>query len=254
MSDSTAAYRIDLNADLGEGSPEDAEVIRWVSSANIACGGHAGDAESMAAAVARCAAQGVRLGAHPGYPDRAGFGRRELGLTPAEIGVAVRAQVTSLKAIADDAGVPLIHVKPHGALYHRAAQDAEVAAVLIEVIRDLDPQLALVGLAGSPLLDAARAAGLRVLAEAFADRGYRADGGLQPRGLVGALIEAPDAVAAQALELVREGAVRAVDGQRVAVRADTLCLHGDGAGAAARAAALHRALMAAGVQIAAVQP
>lgn len=253
MSDSTA-YRIDLNADLGEGSPEDAEVIRWVSSANIACGGHAGDADSMAAAVARCAAQGVRLGAHPGYPDRAGFGRRELGLTPAEIGMTVRAQVAALKAIADAAGVPLVHVKPHGALYHRAAQDPEVAAVLIALIRDLDPRLALVGLAGSPLLAAARAAGLAVLAEAFADRGYRADGGLQPRGLAGALIEDPAEVAAQALELVRNGQVRAVDGQCVAVRADTLCLHGDGAGAAARAAALHQALTAAGVRIAAVQP
>jgi UPF0271 protein len=253
MSDSTA-YRIDLNADLGEGSPEDAEVIRWVSSANIACGGHAGDAASMATAVARCAANGVRLGAHPGYPDREGFGRRELGMSPTEIGAAVRAQVTALKAIADAAGLPLVHVKPHGALYHRAAQDAEVAAVLIALIRDLDPQLALVGLAGSPLLAAARAAGLAVLAEAFADRGYRADGGLQPRGLPGALIDDPDAVAVQALALVCEGQVRAVDGQRVAVRADTLCLHGDGAGAAARAAALHRALTAAGVRIAAVRP
>lgn len=254
MSDPAAIHCIDLNADLGEGSPEDAEVIRWVSSANIACGGHAGDDHSMAAAVARCAAHGVRLGAHPGYPDRAHFGRRELGLTPSEIDKTVRAQVAALKAVADAAGVPLVHVKPHGALYHRAAQDAEVATALIEAIRAVDPGLALVGLAGSPLLEAARVAGLKALAEAFADRGYRADGGLQPRGQPGALIEDPAEVAAQALGLVREGAVRAVDGQIVAVRADTLCLHGDGAGAAARAAELHRALVAAGVRIAAVRP
>ena len=224
---------IDLNADLGEGAGTEAAMMPWISSVNIACGGHAGDAGTMRAAAELAAAHAVRVGAHPGYADRAGLGRRELGLPPAEIGVAVEEQVRALVAVVGR----LTHVKPHGALYNRAAREAGVARAVAEAVARVDGRLELVGLAGSELLVAGRAAGLRVRAEGFADRAYRSDGMLVPRGEAGAVLKTAEAAAAQGLAVARSG------------RVDTLCLHGDGVEAVAMARALHEALVADGWRI-----
>lgn len=240
---------VDLNCDLGEGAGSDAELLALVSSANIACGAHAGDEAAMRDTVRRARALGVAPGAHPGYADREHFGRRELGLPLAELGRLVRAQVRRLQGIAAGEGVALAHVKPHGALYHRVAQDPAAAAAVAAAVADCGPQLRYFGLAGSAGLAAARAAGLRVVAEAFADRTYRADGSLTARTRPDALVSDEAAAVAQALDLVLRGRVRSVDGPEVAVRADTICLHGDGPHAVAFARRLRAALAAAGVAV-----
>jgi len=248
--------RIDLNADLGESfgawrMGDDGALLALVSSANIACGFHAGDPVIMRRTVELAAARGVAIGAHIALPDLQGFGRREMRVSAGEAHALTLYQLGALAAFTRAAGVPLAHVKPHGALYNMAARDATLATAIARAVHDFDPALRLVGLAGSALLDAGRAAGLAVAAEAFADRRYRADGSLQPRGEAGALLEDADQACAQALGIVRDGAVTAVDGRRVPLHADTLCLHGDGPHAAEFARRLREALGAAGVQIAA---
>ncbi len=221
------AAQVDLNADLGEGAGCDAQIMAYVTSANIACGGHAGDEASMRASVALARENGVRVGAHPGYADRANFGRVELGLSADEVYRLVFSQVSALKAICDEEGVPLVHVKPHGALYNRAARDEECAEAIARAVADVDPGLALVGLAGSSLTQAGARAGLAVLGEFFADRGYMPNGTLVPRTRPDALIHDADEALARTLTAVRDGVVTAVDGTPVPVRADTVCLHGD---------------------------
>ena len=247
--------RIDLNADLGESfgawrMGEDEALLALVSSANIACGFHAGDPVVMQRTVALAAARGVAIGAHIALPDLQGFGRREMRIGADEAYALTLYQLGALAAFTRAAGVPLTHVKPHGALYNMAARDAALAAAIARAVRDFDPALRLVGLAGSALVEAGHAAGLAVAAEAFADRGYRADGSLQPRNEPGALLDDADRACAQALGIVRDGAVAAVDGSRVTLHADTLCLHGDGPHAVAFARKLREALGAAGVRIA----
>ena len=235
---------IDLNADIGEWVGEandDARLVPLLSSASIACGFHAGDPGSMAQSVALCSRHGVAIGAHPSYPDREGFGRRAMPLSPEAIYHAVLYQVGALAAIAHAQQARLCHVKPHGALYNRAAVERPVADAIARAVRDVDPALALVGLANSVLPGAARALGLRALAEGFADRRYTASGLLAPRGCADALIEDADEAEAQALAMVRESRVRAGDGTSVAIDVDTVCLHGDGA----RALAFARRLRAA---------
>ena len=245
---------IDLNADIGESFGAwrmglDTDVLPLVSSANIACGYHAGDPRTMSDSVAHCLRHGVAMGAHPSYPDREGFGRREMALSPREIREAVIYQVGALAGIAAAAGARLVHVKPHGALYNRSAIDAAAAEAIACAVRDIDPSLALVGLAGSLLPAAGRAAGLRVLEEGFADRRYTARGLLAPRGEAGAMIEDPAEAAAQVLAMVCEGRVSAIGGESVRLRVDTVCLHGDALQAAVFARQLRTALAGAGVVV-----
>jgi UPF0271 protein len=250
--------RVDLNADVGESFGawslgEDEALIPLVTSVNVACGLHAGDPVTIERTIRIAARHGVSVGAHPGYPDLAGFGRRAMHLPPDEVEASVLYQIGAVAGIARAAGTSLRHVKAHGALYTRAARDPQAAAAIARAIRRFDGDLVLVGLAGSALLDAGRGEGLAVAAEAFADRGYEPDGSLRARHHPDALLDDPEAAAAQALAIVRDHAVRAVDGSRVDVAADTICVHGDAPGAAARARAVRRALEAAGVDVRAVR-
>jgi 5-oxoprolinase (ATP-hydrolysing) subunit A len=248
--------RIDLNCDLGESfgawrMGDDAALLELVSSANIACGFHAGDPEIMRHTVAQAIGHGVAIGAHVSLPDLQGFGRREMNVTPAEAHAMTLYQIGALHAFARAAGARLSHVKPHGALYNMAARDAALANAIARAVRDFDPQLQLFALAGSALIEAGSALGLSVAAEAFADRRYRTDGSLQPRRELGAVIEDTELATAQAVGIARDGEVHTVDGHRVHLQADTLCLHGDGAHAVLLAGKLRKALEAAGLRIAA---
>jgi UPF0271 protein len=237
-------WRVDLNCDLGEGAGHDAELMPLITSANIACGAHAGDEATMRATVALAQKHGVAVGAHPGFIDRANFGRRELALGPDEVHELVLDQIRKLQALA-----PVRHVKPHGALYNMAARDPGLARALVDAVYEADPRLILFGLAGSHVIAAAEACGLPVASEVFADRTYQRDGSLTPRKQAHALItDAPTAVA-QVLRMVRENTVRAIDGTDVLIRADTVCLHGDGAQPVEFARRLRRELTAAGVEI-----
>jgi UPF0271 protein len=251
---SSGSPAIDLNADLGEGFGRwsldgEAEMLRLVTSANVACGFHAGDPVRMRETVALARRAGVIIGAHPGYPDLLGFGRREMGATPAEVGAYVVYQLGALQAVARAAGAEVAYVKPHGALYNRAAREPEIASAIAEAVAAVDPALALLGLAGSALVAAARQAGLRAVREAFIDRGYEPDGTLVPRDRPGAFIEDPAAAADRAVGLARDRTVIAVDGQPIPVEADSLCVHGDGARAVATLGAVRAALESAGIAV-----
>jgi 5-oxoprolinase (ATP-hydrolysing) subunit A len=215
---------IDLNADVGEGAGHDAGLMRFITSANIACGGHAGDAATMAETAALARAHGVAIGAHPGFEDRPFFGRRELELVPEAITRLVQSQIEALAAIA-----PVTHVKPHGGLYNLAARNRSVADAIAAAVVAVDARLALVGLAGSQILAAAEAWGLRGISEGFADRTYQRDGSLTSRSDPRALIEDPDQAAAQVLRLVRESRVVTIDGGEIALQVQSICVHGDGA-------------------------
>ena len=248
--------RIDLNADVGESfgpwpMGDDARLIPLVTSVNVACGFHAGDPLTIERTIARAVAARVAIGAHPGYPDLAGFGRRDMEMPAAELEAAIVYQVGAVAAFARAAGSDLRHVKPHGALYNRAARDPALAEAVARAVRRTSSELLLVGLAGSDLLAAGQAAGLEVVAEGFADRAYEPDGSLRSRKEPDAILSV-EAAAAQAVSLVRDSAVTATDGSRVAVRPETLCIHGDGEDAVAIALAVRAALEAAGVEIAPV--
>jgi UPF0271 protein len=245
------AHSIDLNADLGEGMGDDAAVMALVSSANIACGGHAGDAVSMRAALRAARDAGIAAGAHPGYEDRADFGRVVVPMDPGAIAAMVARQVGALADIAAGLGLRLAHVKAHGALYNLAAVDAGVARAVCDGIRAVDPGLACLCLSGSLAERVARDAGLRVVAEVFADRAVRPDGTLVPRGTPGAVIHDPAAVVARVRAMLADGAVTAVDGSRLPLAMDSICLHGDTPGAVALARALRAAILDAGWCIAA---
>ena len=255
----SAEMRIDLNSDVGESYGawslgDDEALIPLVTSANIACGFHAGDPVVMTRTVRLAVSAGVAIGAHPGYPDLQGFGRREIPMAPDDLEAALIYQIGALAGIAGAAGSQLRHVKPHGALYNRAAVDRSVAEAVAGAVRAYPAHLVLVGLAGSVLLDAGRAAGLPVAAEAFADRAYERDGTLRSRRLPGAVLPSAADAAAQAVSIVRDGHVRTYDGQTVAVRADTLCVHGDTPGAPEYARAVRRALESAGVAVEPLAP
>jgi UPF0271 protein len=238
--------RIDLNCDLGEAAPHDAALMRFVSSANIACGGHAGDDETMAAAVALARRQGVAIGAHPSHADRPHFGRRELPIAPQAAATLVVEQVERLAAVA---GETPRHVKLHGGLYHQVARDEALAGAVAAAIAGRWPGMILFAPAGSRLVEVARSLGLMVAEEAFIDRAYAAAGTLLPRSQPGAVIVDPQAAAERAVRLVREGRVGASDGGDVVIRADTLCIHGDGTDPTSLAAAVREALAAAGITV-----
>ncbi|EHP43699.1 LamB/YcsF family protein [Cupriavidus basilensis OR16] len=249
---------IDFNSDMGESFGiyrlgDDAAVLPHVTSANIACGFHAGDAQTMAATVRAATALGVSLGAHPGFADLQGFGRRAMQLGRDEIYNITVYQVGALHAFAAAAGNRLAHVKPHGALYNQAARDGAMARALCEAVRDVDPSLVFYGLAGSALVTAAREAGLAVAQEVFADRTYQDDGSLTPRSHPAAMITDVEASIAQVLRMVRDGVVRSLGGVDVPVRADTLCIHGDQPGAAGFARRIRAALEAEGITVRAPQ-
>jgi len=246
---------IDLNSDVGESygawtMGQDEALMPLITSANIACGAHAGDPLVMAHTVALAREHGVGIGAHPGYPDRDGFGRRELDMTDAELEASLLYQLGALAAFVRTAGATMTHVKPHGALYNRAAHDERLAGVICSAVGKFDSSLVLVALAGSKMLDVAEAAGLTTAAEAFADRAYEVDGSLRSRRLPGAILPTPGAAAAQGVSIATRGYVTSHDGKQVAVRADTLCIHGDTPGAPDYARAVRAALEAAGVTLA----
>jgi UPF0271 protein len=212
---------IDLSADMGEGSPGEDEIWPLITSANVACGGHTGDADSMMFAARRARDLGVRLGAHPSYPDRENFGRQSMSMTPAALRASLAAQISALRAIA-----PIVFVKPHGALYNDAHRDVVRAGVIVEAMADVDPELAIVCPDASAMATAARTSGMRVIREAFADRRYNPDGSLVSRGQPGALLTVEEA-ADQAALLASERAVIARDGTRIGVAFDTVCIHAD---------------------------
>ena len=245
---------IDLNSDLGESFGawrvgDDEAMFAVVTSANVACGFHAGDPLTMAESVERAVRHGVALGAHPGYRDLVGFGRRALDTSPAELAAELLAQLGALDGIARGSGVRVRYVKAHGALYHRLGVDEPAAHAFAEAIARYDPTLPVLGQPSSALERAADAAGLRFAREAFVDRGYVADGSLVPRGEAGAIVDDPAAAAERALELAETGGITADDGSRVELAPDSLCLHGDTAGAVAMARAVRAALEAAGIEI-----
>lgn len=237
-------WRVDLNCDLGEGAAHDAELMPLITSANIACGAHAGDEATMRATVALARKHGVAIGAHPGFADRVNFGRRELPLSPDEVHELVLNQVRKLQRLG-----PVRHVKPHGALYNMAARDLALARAVVDAIYEVDPRLVLFGPAGSHLIAVAEACGLPVVSEVFADRTYQADGSLTARTQPNAMISDENAAVAQVLRMVREGKVRAADGTDVAISADTVCLHGDGVRPVEFAQRLRQELAAAGIEI-----
>jgi UPF0271 protein len=244
--------RIDLNCDLGEGAGHDAELMPLITSASIACGAHAGDEATMRASIALARRHGVAIGAHPGLADRENFGRVEQAMMPEEVFQLVLTQTRSLQRLAREAGGRVVHVKPHGALYNLAARDPRLAEAVAQAVGEADPQLVLFGLAGSCSLSAARARGLAVASEVFADRTYQPDGSLTPRGRPDALIHEESVAVAQVLRMIREGRVRATTGTDVAITADTVCLHGDGPQAVAFALKLRAALAGAGIVVQAV--
>jgi 5-oxoprolinase (ATP-hydrolysing) subunit A len=241
--------RIDLNADVGESIGDDEGVVPAVSSANVACGFHAGNPAIMRTTVQLSKRYGVAVGAHPSFPDMEGFGRREMHVEAAELERLVAYQIRVLAAIALEEGVRLNHVKPHGALYNMAARDAGLADAVARAARGVDPSLVLFGLSGSELTAAGQRAGLRVASEVFADRGYHSDGTLAPRGTPGAVLTDLAEVVRRAIGMATGQGVTAVDGTSVSVRADTICIHGDTPGAAALARAVRRALGAAGIEV-----
>lgn len=246
---------IDLNSDLGEGygpwtMGDDAAMLDIVSSANIACGFHAGDPAGLLAVLRQAAARGVAVGAHVSYPDRVGFGRRTMDVAPDDLTADVIYQIGALQGLARAAGTRVTYVKPHGALYNTIADDARQADAVIAGIRAVDPSLVLMGLAGAPVLDRARAAGLTVVAEAFADRAYTAAGALVSRKQPGAVLHDPDLIAARMLRLATEGVLEAEDGSILRLEADSICVHGDSPGAVAIAARVRDALVAGGVTVA----
>ena len=248
------AARIDLNADVGESlgpwpMGDDAGLIPLVTSVNVACGSHAGDPSTIRRTVRLALDAGAAIGAHPGYPDLVGFGRRALAMAPDDLAASVLFQVAAVAGIARAEGGRLRHVKPHGTMYHHLAVDRAAAAACAQVLARLDPTLRVVAPPGSALLEAAARHGLATLVEGFADRVYEPDGRLRSRDLPGALHDDPALAAAQAVSIARDRTVTAADGTIVAIAAATLCLHGDTPGAVAVARAVRAALAAAGIEV-----
>ena len=246
--------QIDLNCDMGEipeaiadGTQE--ALMRSITSANVACGGHAGDEQTMWATIQQALRAGVAIGAHPGYPDRENFGRLELKMAPKEVAESVFQQVRALAQVAESCEAPVVHVKPHGALYNQAVRNRELASAIAEGVARWRRDVVLVGLAGSPMLEVFREAGFTVAAEAFADRRYEPDGTLRARKFEDALIRDPKEAARQALGMVERGVVTASDGSGVAVAAQTICIHGDTPGATTIAAEVARTLREKGVTL-----
>ncbi len=252
------SFRVDLNADVGESFGiytigNDELLLRYVTSANIACGFHAGDPCVMRSTVRLAGRAGVAIGAHPGFPDLAGFGRREINVRAEEICDQVLYQIGALSAIAKAEGLRLQHVKPHGALYNMSVRRADVADAIAGAVASFDESLVVIGLPGSELALAAARFELRFAAEAFADRSYEADGSLTPRDQPGAVLTHPAAAVDRAIRMVRERKVEARSRELVSINAETICVHGDTPDSAALAAAVREGLESAGVTVAALK-
>ena len=249
-----ADMRVDLNADCGESfglyeTGDDSALMRSITSASLAAGIHAGDASVLRRTIRLAREHGVAVGAHPGLPDLAGFGRRAMAISPADAEDLVLSQVAAVAGVAAAEGVRIHHVKPHGALYNMAAKDASLAAAIARAVALFDRSLLLFGASGSALLDAGRSCGLRVVAEAFADRAYLASGHLAPRAMDGAVLTDVSTIVDRAIRLVRDGSVETIDGGVLQLSADTLCVHGDTPGAGTIASALREGLGTAGVDV-----
>jgi UPF0271 protein len=250
---------IDLNCDMGEVPEAIADgtqksLMSSVTSINVACGGHAGDEQTMKTTIEQALRWKLAVGAHPGYPDRANFGRVELELSAQATADAVFEQVVSFAKVAGASGARVTHVKPHGALYNQAARNFVIAGAIADGVARWSRDVLLVGLAGSPMLDVFRAAGFRVAAEGFADRRYESDGTLRSRKFADALIRDPEEAGQQALSIVNAGKAVACNGAEVAVNAQTICIHGDTAGAPKIAVAVARVLRESGVALRALTP
>jgi len=234
---------------MGEGCANDAELMTFVSSANIACGSHAGDIDTMKRTVELALANGVAIGAHPGYPDREGFGRQPMSLSPKEVFEIVQEQIATLIGVCDELGAALHHVKPHGALYNQAAKDRELAASIAEAVRGIDAALVLYGLSGSALIYEGKAAGLMTASEVFADRTYSSDGTLTPRSEPGALITELEQSILQIFQMIELGTVASTSGENIAIESATICVHGDGPNAVMFASSVRSALTTKGIRI-----
>jgi 5-oxoprolinase (ATP-hydrolysing) subunit A len=245
---------IDLNSDLGESygawaMGDDEAMLSIVSSANVACGFHAGDPLGIWKTVKAAAEKGVSIGAHVSYPDRVGFGRRDMDLTSAELTADVIYQIGAIKGVAAAAGVTVGYVKPHGALYNRIAHDPKQGQAVIDGIKAIDPNLVLMGLAGAPILELAQKSGLKTVAEAFADRAYTPGGELVSRREAGSVLHDTDLIARRMLQLAREGTLEAIDGSTIKVDAQSICVHGDSPGAVAIAHEIRRAFEVDGIAV-----
>lgn len=248
-------YKVDLNSDLGESFGAytigmDSEVLKYISSANVACGFHAGDPMVMEKTVALAKANNVAVGAHPGYPDLMGFGRRNMTISPAEAKAYIKYQLGAILAFTKAQGLTLQHCKPHGAFYNNAAVNDELATAICEGVYEVDPDIILLGLAGSRHLEAAKKVGLRYASEVFADRAYMDDGTLVPRKLPGAVIHDTDAAIARVIRMVKEGCVESITGKIIPIKADSICVHGDNPKAIEFVNTIRTSLQAEGVEIA----
>ncbi|MEH8069104.1 5-oxoprolinase subunit PxpA [Gallibacterium anatis] len=233
---------VDLNVDLAEGCSNDQRLLQLVTSANVACGLHAGDFNEMRKAIRWAKENKVRIGAHPSFPDRENFGRTNMQLPDDELKACLLYQLGAVKALCDAEGVSLSYVKPHGALYNQAAKDESLAALIALTIKQFDPSLKLMGLSGSLMLKVAQQHGLGIISEVFADRHYLADGSLVPRSRADALVDNDEEAISQVLQMVLQGSVPTVDGQNIAIQADSICLHGDGEHAISFAEKIRKAL------------
>lgn len=249
MSDLVPPFRIDLNADLGEGYPNDERLLKVVSSCSIACGGHAGDTDTMRAALQLAKRYEVNAGAHPSYPDRDGFGRRELVIDIEDLRASLSNQIGALAELAAGEGTSLTHVKPHGALYHAAARDADLADLVATATAAFAKAPVLIGPPNGEMVTAAQRHGLTYVPEGFADRAYTAEGGLVPRGEPGAVLETDEARTEQAISLARSGHAKTPTGNRIALSVETICVHGDTDGAAESAEAIRAALSVEGISV-----
>lgn len=245
---------IDLNCDMGESfgawkMGNDAALMQYISSANIACGFHAGDPVIMRETVRLALKYHVAIGAHPGFPDLQGFGRRDMKMSPEDVYTMVLYQTGALQAIARSEGAAVHHVKPHGALYNMAAKDRALADAIARAVQQADPELVLYGLSGSALIEAARSIGLRSASEVFADRTYQSDGSLTPRSRADALVESARGATEQALQMIHYQTVASTDGKTIEIQAETICLHGDGVHALEFAQAIHAAFKENGIAV-----
>jgi len=240
---------LDLNADLGEGIGDDAAMLDIVSSASIACGGHAGDEDSMRAALRAAKARGVVVGAHPSFPDRVNFGRTRMLLEPEQLDAAVRAQVRTLVELGEEEGWPVRYVKLHGALANMAAEEPAIAAVCFAAVEGLVRDIAILAIDNSAQSEVASALGFTVIREAYADRAYQPSGLLVPRQMPGSVLDDKPTIAARAVRLAQKGEIEAIDGGTIATQARSLCIHGDTPDAVAIARAVKASLFLAGVEI-----
>lgn len=241
---------VDLNADLAEGFEFDSQLLQIISSANICCGLHAGGYDEIRKALVVAKQNKVTIGAHPSFPDRQNFGRLNMQLSTEQLSACLFYQLGAVQALCDAHDICMSYVKPHGALYNQANQDELLATTIVKTIKAFNPELKLMALSGSLLLNKGREAGLQVISEVFADRAYLPDGGLVPRSQANALLESNEAVIKQVLSMVLEGQVRAIDGSLIKIEADSICLHGDGEHAVEFAQLIRKNLQQNGVQIA----